>query len=114
MRKIEINFVPSEEMRYDTLGDYRVTDDEIEIDVVNDTEFRHQALIAIHELVEVVLCIDRGISMQDIDAHDLGFVGDGEPGDQPDSPYRREHRFAMMIEHLIAHELGIDNYGVVM
>jgi len=38
---------------------------------------------------------------------------DGEPGDLPDAPYRKEHRFAMLIEHMMAHELGIEGYVAV-
>jgi hypothetical protein len=40
-------------------------------------------------------------------ARESGRVS-GEPGDAPDSPYRREHFFATSLERLLAAELGVD------
>jgi hypothetical protein len=78
-------------------------------DVLNDAGF----LIALHELIEAMLCLKRGITQQTVDMFDFEFSGKHEPGDDADSPYRREHRFACMIEHLVAHELGMTGYGTV-
>ena len=61
------------------------------------------------------------MTQEAVDAHDWRFQAelegklhpdDAEPGDDPRAPYRREHRFAMLMEMLMAHELGIDGYGV--
>ena len=68
-------------------------------------------LIALHELVEVMLCRQRGITQQAVDDFDMAFKGDGEPGDEPDAPYRREHQFANKIENMVAHEMGMAGYG---
>ncbi|HEX5232935.1 MAG TPA: hypothetical protein VFW56_11920 [Bradyrhizobium sp.] len=68
-------------------------------------------LVAIHELIEATLCRARGVTQQAVDAFDAAYEGDGEPGDDPASPYRREHRFAMIVEMMLAHELGLDGYG---
>jgi hypothetical protein len=70
-------------------------------------------LFALHELVEAALCARRGISQEAVDRFDAEFSGDGEPGDDPACPCRLEHRFAMLIEHLMAHEMGIEGYGRV-
>lgn len=121
--KIVIESIPHKNQRYDTLGDWWFDDDgTLQIRVSEDetshpTEY-HQFLVALHELVEVQLCKMRGISQKQVDDYDIGgqdyFKENGlEPGDQPDAPYRREHRFAMLIEHLMAHELGISGYGRV-
>lgn len=118
--KIIIEAIASTAQRYDTLGDYwvdeagdwhiRVTGDNPEIAEMDDQAF----LYALHELIEMKLCIKRGISMQSIDDFDMKqFSGEGEPGDDPNSPYRKEHRFAMLLEHQMAHEMGKIGYGVV-
>lgn len=112
-KNIRIEFVPKITMRYDTLGDFWETDSEIVIQIASELPEIEQYLVALHELVELKLCAYRGISNKAIDAFDLAYQGEGEPGDDPEAPYRKEHRFAMLIEHLTAHELGLAGYGHV-
>lgn len=102
-----------DQMRYDTEGDWTVEDGALLIDVSANMPRREQILIAIHELVEAFVCTERGVTQADVDKFDIGYHGAGEPGDSPDAPYRREHRFAALIDHLIAHELGMQDYGSV-
>jgi hypothetical protein len=54
------------------------------------------------------LCLERGIGEDMVDKFDMAFKGEGEPGDDPECPYFKEHRFATIIEQLMAHELGVD------
>jgi hypothetical protein len=121
--KIVIESIPQNKQRYSTLGDWWMDEDgTIQIRVTGDDPSlseNHQFLIALHELVESMLCHERGISTEAVDAFDQShdeYCGeyDLEPGDLEDCPYRKEHRFAMLIEHLMAHELGISGYGKVM
>lgn len=75
-------------------------------------------LIAVHEIVEAYICFSRGITDLEVDDFDFHHADqaalDGiEPGDMEAAPYRKEHRFAMLIEHLVAHELGLTGYGRV-
>jgi hypothetical protein len=76
-------------------------------------------LFALHELVEAMLCRARGISQEAVDRFDTAFgstidhAPDEEPGDHPAAPYRNEHRFAMLVEHLMAREFGLSSYGTV-
>ena len=113
--KIIIRTQPHEHMRYDTLGDWQYADDLAIISVSEDVKTAdEQFLIALHELVESYLCSHRDITQDHVDKWDFGYEAQGlEPGDHPEAPYRREHRFAMLIEHLMAHELGIQGYGRV-
>lgn len=113
---------PSVDMRYETLGDWYFDEDgDLFIKVANDvTELPtedHRNLVALHELIEVLLCLKRGITQKMVDDFDMGigkFVpASEEPGDHPEAPYGKEHRFAMLIEHLMAHELGVKPYGIV-
>ncbi len=114
MLNINIESNPHDLMRYDTLGDWQFEGDTINIQVSTDAgSDDHQFLIALHELVEIWLCKKRGISTETVDKFDFAFTGDGEPGDEVDCPYRKEHRFAMLIEHLMAHELQLTGYGTI-
>ena len=115
---IQIKFIPHAEQRYDTLGDWFREDGVLQIRVSNDQRLSEhkQFLVALHELIEVKLCEIRGITIEEVDTFDFCWASDDpneEPGDHPDAPYRKEHRFAMMIEHLMAHEMGLTGYGVV-
>lgn len=115
MMKIIIEATSPENQRYDTLGDWFEENGNFIIRVNGDDPMDDDEafLIALHELVEAKLCRARQISQTRVDAFDMAFQGDGEPGDDPAAPYRREHRFAMLIEHLMAHELGLKDYGAV-
>jgi hypothetical protein len=70
--------------------------------------YQETLLVAVHELVETILCMARGISSEDIDKWDFNFDGDGEPGDHPDACYHKEHTFATAIERQLAEALRLD------
>lgn len=104
-----IHTIPHKQQRYDTCGDYiKRRENVLEFRVSVLEEPRMEALIAIHEIVEQTLCEAKGISINTIDAFDLTFTGDGEPGDHIDAPYRDQHRIATFIEKYLARKLGID------
>lgn len=117
--KIQIETIASEKQRYDTLGDWfhvklafpplgEESKERAMIRVSDLGDERFNFLIAFHELIEMVLCEQRGISSGAVDNFDMSFEGNGEPGDHPACPYFREHQFAMMMEKIMAHELGVD------
>lgn len=91
--------------RFEGIGDW-VTHDEITVIPLGD--WRYEFLVGLHELIEAQLCKARGISPQMVDEFDSKFIGEGEPGDSPDCPYRKEHAFATCIEMLVCNELGIN------
>lgn len=112
--RILIETIPRHQMRYATDGDwFRTPNGTLYITVPDDLPPWEAWLIALHELVEVQLCDMRGITEKQVDAFDFAFTGEGEPGDAPDSPYRKEHRQACIIEHMAANMLGLTNYGTV-
>ena len=126
MNNINIQFIPHKDQRYDTFGDwYYAAGGHLHINVSSDQGHTddEQFLVALHELIEVYLCKKRGISQEKVDQFDmnifpeqvrLGLVEeDSEPGNCYAAPYVREHRFAMLIEHFVAHELGVTPYGNV-
>ena len=113
-RLVTIDAVHPDGMRYPTEGDWQLgPDDVLHIAVTSNMPRREQMLLALHELVEALLCEARGITQAQVDAFDFAFTGEGEPGDCADAPYRREHRFAALIDHLVAHEMGVVPYGRV-
>lgn len=67
----------------------------------------------VHELIECILAEAAGISEPSIDAFDKKFedrrkqgleTEESEPGEAKDSPYRRQHQFATIVESLITME----------
>lgn len=115
---ITIKTIPHNEQRYPTCGDW--WDDEqgnLEIRVSDMGNPDYEALVALHELVEVLQCRKRGITTAQVDVFDKQFEKDreaglrgpeDEPGDDPQAPYRREHFFATNIERLVSGELDVD------
>lgn len=114
--KIQIETIPHEQQRYPTVGDYWEDSASIEqIRVSEMPDWRYEALVAVHELVEMILTKQRAISEQAITDFDIAFEKSreegkvlGEPGDDPRAPYQREHFFATNLERLLAAELGVD------
>jgi hypothetical protein len=105
--KINIETIPHALHRYPTLGDYwRDADGVLQIRVSETADPRDALLIAVHELIEVILCEDRGITHEAIDAWDKSHLDSDEPGELPGASYHHEHVFAENIERLLAAELG--------
>ena len=100
--------IKHEHQRYNTCGDWREGYKSLHIDVSQLPDWRYEALIAIHELVEAVLCRHAGISQEAVDAFDIAHPEAPEPGDLNDAPYRHQHAIASGIERLLAAELGVD------
>jgi len=106
--KITIETIPHKEQRYETVGDwYYEENGDLRIKVSELSNWRLSALIAVHELVEVLLCQHRGVDQKTVDEFDMAFKGEGEPGDDPGAPYSYEHCFATGIERMLATGLGV-------
>jgi hypothetical protein len=100
--------VPHKSQKYDTVGDYEWFRDVINIRVSDMKNEDYHFLVLAHELVEAYLCKKRGVRLKDIDMFDNHYQGDGEPGDELNAPYHKEHVLATSIEMLLAKELGVD------
>lgn len=116
MIDIHIKTIPNDEHRYPTTGDYYTENGQDQIRVSELPDWRYEVLIAIHELIESVLCKHDGITDEAITAFDVefeheraaGLHGDEEPGDDFRAPYRAQHQFATNIEQLMAFKLGVN------
>lgn len=123
MKTIVIKTIPQSEQRYPTVGDYwRDPDGTLQIRVSEMGNTDYEALVALHELIEIILTEKKGIKEPDIMAFDVQFEKerekglhgeDDEPGEAPNSPYRKEHVLAECLERVVANELGViwDEYG---
>ena len=117
---VKIVTIPHEEQRYPTVGDWVVNGDNLYISVSKMSDPRYELLVAVHELVEVLLCKERGIPQELVDKFDMEYEASrsewdatSEPGDAAGAPYKKEHFFATTVERLLAAELGVDweKYG---
>jgi hypothetical protein len=109
---VDIRFVPPADMRYDTVGDWQVVGGTLKITVADPpgAPATSGLLIAIHELVEAVLCLATGVTEEQVDAWDQTYHGDyeDEPGADPAAPYHREHMMGELVERLVAFALFVD------
>ncbi len=115
--RIVILPISHSQQKYDTCGDYKKIRDcsynNILITVSELPDWRMEALIGAHELIEYLLVKHRNISLKKIDEFDIAFEkvrekgNTDEPGNDRHAPYHKEHLFATKIEHLLARELGV-------
>ena len=113
--QITIKTIPHADQRYPTVGDWVFVDDNnLQIRVSDLGDRRYNALVAVHELVEALLCQHRGITTEMVDAFDMAYEAKrpegntDEPGNDPNCPCLKEHEFATTVEMLLAEELGVD------
>jgi hypothetical protein len=105
---ITIETVPHGKQRYDTCGDWQIDPSgNITIRVSKMGDWRMEAAIAVHELVEALLCRNDDVSQEQVDHFDTGFRGEDEPGDAHDAPYARQHCFATAVERMLIAAFGL-------
>lgn len=121
MKTILIRVIPHDQQRYRTVGDY-LTDhkdglEQFRISDMGNEKYEH--LVAVHELVERIICYHTGVTNEAIDKFDMDFESaadlnkwriqhNSEPGDDPKAPYYHAHQIATVIERLLAAELGVN------
>jgi hypothetical protein len=113
---IDVKVIPHNQQRYETVGDWYFNQDNnrLTIRVSSMRNRKYEFLVAMHEQIEAMLCLERGICEKEITLFDQKFEADredgntDEPGDDPAAPYRKEHFFATSLERLMAAELGVD------
>ena len=108
MLNIEIKTIPQKEQRYETVGDYWNEGEKDFFRISDCGNRKYEAMLAIHELIEKFLCESDGVTNKQIDDFDFNYKGDGEPGDDKDAPYRKQHLFATGVEKLLCSYFGID------
>jgi hypothetical protein len=113
--KITIETIPHETQRYPTVGDwFYEPNGDLTIKVSELGDWRYNALVGLHELVEVLKCKYDGVTQEEVDKFDIAYEktrpedDDSEPGDSIDAPYRKQHCLATGVERILAAELGVD------
>lgn len=117
MLKINIQTIPHDDQRYETCGDWWYDDDDVlQIRVSDLGDWRYEALVAVHELVECVLCKHAGVKQEQVDEFDIQYElmrskgyhePEDEPGDDPKAPYSYQHCVATGVERILATLLGV-------
>lgn len=114
--KILIESINHEDQRYETCGDWKFDEDgTLNIWVSKIDDWRYEALIALHEFAEAIMCLKHGITTEIADSFDIkfeeertrGLHGNKEPGDAKDCPYRRYHQIATLLERALAIMLNV-------
>jgi hypothetical protein len=113
MLKTTIKTIPHDTQMYETCGNWfeSIDDDQtptLEVRVSQMNDWRMEALIGVHELVEALLCKHDGVTDDVVTAFDVEHINLDEPGDHPGAPYKRQHCIATAVERLLAAELGVD------
>lgn len=106
---ISLKDIKHEEQRYETVGDWVWELDHLIIHISDLGDEKMNACIAIHELIEALLCRFHGVTQQEVDAFDMGLGKNLEdPGESPLAPYHKQHMFASGIELVFAQKIGVD------
>ena len=111
--KIVIETIPHDSQRYETVGDWYQQGGDLVIKVSELGDWRMEAMVAVHELVEAILCKNAGVTEDQIDTFDFWFAktrefNEGqEAGDQVRAPYRDQHCYATAVERMLCAALGI-------
>lgn len=120
--KLIIETIPHADQRYPTVGDWTIASEEDGSPVINIRvsrevgDWRAQALVAMHEAIEALLCIEARVTQSQVDAFDMAYEKDreagnrnpeDEPGDDPCAPYYKQHQIATGFERILAAELKV-------
>ena len=117
-KRIEIEFIPQSEHRYDTVGDYgtnengdwwfKITQPE---DLGGGDKGGTRAMaVLLHELAEKLIKDHEGVSDEVVDAFDISGSGADldDPGLDPGAPYHSQHMKADVIERAFIVMAGDD------
>ena len=110
--RITVDPIARDRQRYDTEGDWHFTQKgDLAVFITDQPDWKVYACLAVHEIVEALLCRAQGVTCEQVDEWDMGHPEMEEPGDDPRAPYMHQHRIAMVIERLLAYEMGVDMAG---
>jgi hypothetical protein len=85
--------------------------------VTTEMPLKSQVAVAVHELVEKLLCDEAGVTDNQVTMFDAQFENeretgkhaiDAEPGNDPRSPYKTQHEAATFAERAVCAALALD------
>lgn len=107
--EITAQTVPHNDQRHGGVGDWFMEADATWSVLVSEMgDWRMEFLVAIHEMIEMALCMHNGVSSGMVDDFDSNFKGEGEPGDDPNAPYKKQHCVATGVERILATMLDVE------
>ena len=126
---INVRVVSPLSQRYNTVGDWwfeSITDDDdtiLQVRVSNLGDWRFETLVAHHEITEALLCYNDNVTDDQVTKFDTLYenareAGDfapcgckptqtSEPGDDPHSPYYKQHQIATSFERAMAAQMDV-------
>lgn len=123
-RLVEINLIPHSEQRYPTWADWEIegAGEPLKISISKVGNWRYEYIAALHEFLEIALCMHMGISQKDVDDFDVDYesrrmAGEkfaacgceitDDPGSDEHAPYRIAHIYATSVEYGFQRLLGV-------
>ena len=96
--EIRVQFIPTKNMRYDTLGDYRWDQGQLLVQIAQEGDFMERMAILLHELAEWAFVHRDKIPFSKVDEWDFSHPDSPEPGEEVGCPYRQAHIAAIGVE----------------
>ncbi len=109
MKGIDVQFIEHREQRYNTIGDWWIHDGVLHVRISRLPLLSSMVAVAVHEIVEAILCYLAGIEEYRVSAFDAYIERNKiivEPGDHPRAPYHLQHGFATACERIIVAAAG--------
>lgn len=115
---VTIRVIPHNTQRYETVGDWVfISADHLVVYVSSMKNPMFEFLVAFHEQIEAMMCLQAGVDEKDVTEFDMQFErereqgkhdAEAEPGDDPEAPYHLQHVFATELEKEMAEKLKVD------
>ena len=111
---IQVHIIKHEDQRYPTVGDWVFGEDQpakmhnLLVSVSQTGNQDYNDLVAVHEIIEAILCKANGVSDENVTNWDRDHIDHPDPGSIPGCPYYHEHLVAEVIEKIVASELQVD------
>lgn len=115
--KISIEIIPITEQRFTTIGDWtQLSDGSFKVWLSEMNDWRHVALVFLHEFTELFICWKNNVSATEADAFDKIWEdelkrglhkSEQEAGFDRRCPYRKGHVWGTRMERLFSFLLGV-------
>ena len=109
VKHVVVETIAHRAQRYDTVGDWvwNPVSGTLYIYVSDLGDWRANMAVALHEQYEAMLCIQKGITQQEVEDWDLAHPDSEDPGMDPDAPYHYEHWSATEVERQFIYDNGM-------
>lgn len=97
MKSIRVDFIDQKDHRYETIGDYWETDNEMIFKITKLSGLR-SIYVLLHEIWECYLTLRNGITEKRISDFDMSHPELDDPGLSLEAPYHKEHMSSDILE----------------